>query len=82
MSEIVRAVELARELRVRPALAYRLPLSRIDTAIAAVSTSPTVGARAARSWRRGSGSARRRKPGRRASADRIVASEPDAVNRR
>ena len=43
MSEMIRAVQLARELRVRPSLAYRLPLSRIDAAIAAVSTSPAVG---------------------------------------
>ena len=39
----IQAVQLARDLRVRPSLAYRLPLSRIDEAIAALSTSPAVG---------------------------------------
>jgi hypothetical protein len=43
MSELIRAVQLARDLRVRPSLAYRLTLSRIDAAIAALSSSPSVG---------------------------------------
>jgi hypothetical protein len=43
MSETIRAVQLARDLQIRPSLAYRLPLSSIDAAIGALSSSPTVG---------------------------------------
>jgi hypothetical protein len=39
----VQAVQLARELRVRPSLAYRLPLSRLDEAITALAPSPAIG---------------------------------------
>jgi hypothetical protein len=40
---MIHAVQLARSLRVAPSLAYRMPLSRIEAALAAVSSSPSVG---------------------------------------
>jgi hypothetical protein len=36
----IHAIQLARTLQVRPSLAYRTPLSRIDGAIAVLSSGP------------------------------------------
>jgi hypothetical protein len=40
---MIHAVELVRALRLTPDLAYRMPLSRIDGALAALSSSAAIG---------------------------------------
>jgi hypothetical protein len=64
----IHALQLARDLRVVPSLAYRTPLSRIDAAIAAVSCSPAIGLAQRTLWE-----ARQRKCG---------IAEPDGISRR